>query len=93
MSGANHFSLFVVTASDDNAPILPEGRLEVKWQRGNSFDSPVRGAVLRRRLRGDMTEPNSTGSLNGHVPNYRGCNRVNMGEGGHQRRQHRPRAE
>ena len=86
MSDANHFTTLVVTTSNYNAPILPKGCLEVKWQRGNSLNSPIRGAVLWRWFGRDMAEPNNAGSLNGHVPNYRGRNGVNVGERGHQRR-------
>ena len=93
MSSADHLSLFVVATSNYNAPILTKGCFKVKRKRGNRFYSTVRGAVLRRRLGGDMAEPNSSGSLNGHVPDYRSCDRVNMGESGHQWRQRRPSAE
>ena len=86
MSNANHFSMLMVTASNYNAPILPKGRLEVKWKRGHGLDSPIRGAVLWRRFGGDMAKPNNAGSLDCHVPNHRGRNGMNVGEGRHQRR-------
>ena len=93
MSSADHLSLFVVATSNYNAPILTKGCFKVKRKRGNSFDSPVRGTVLRRWLGRDVAEPNSTGSLDGHVPHNRSRDRVDMGESGHQWRQRRPGTE
>ena len=70
MSNANNLSLLMVTARNYNAPILPQGRLEVKRKRGHGLYSTIRGAVLWRRFGRDMAKPDNAGSFNGHVPDH-----------------------